>query len=99
MPSVCIGSWNERHRLVCLAVLRLLSRTVAAESMRHLTKSRRAHAFQPRERRGHAGSLTRLAGLSGMSPGQRGRARNHSSLSRGSGPFLGRAGGGLATGV
>lgn len=42
MPSVCLGSWNERRRLVCLAELRLLSRTVAAESMRHLTKSHRA---------------------------------------------------------
>jgi hypothetical protein len=34
MPSMCFGSWNERHRLVCLAALWLLLRTVAAESMR-----------------------------------------------------------------
>jgi hypothetical protein len=29
-PSVWLGSWNERHRLVCLTALRRLSRTVAA---------------------------------------------------------------------
>jgi hypothetical protein len=34
MPSMCLGSWNEHHRLVCLAALWLLSRTVAAKSMR-----------------------------------------------------------------
>ena len=35
MSSVCFGSWNECCQLLCLAALGLLSRTVAAESMRH----------------------------------------------------------------
>jgi hypothetical protein len=34
-----------------------------------------------------------------VDPGQRGRARNHSSLSTGSGPTLARTGGGPATGA
>ena len=33
MPSMYLGSWNERHRLVYLAALWLSSRTVATMTM------------------------------------------------------------------
>ena len=42
---VRLGSWNERHRLLCLAALRRLSRTVAADSMRHLVATVHGAAY------------------------------------------------------